>query len=157
MAPRNGDCHLGSPCRAIGFGFARTVHSGMYIYIASTSFLQLRSSRLLFFDVGDRLFDPRNKGVRLSQGVLRQLEFRDQDAVLVDNDQPITLLHSDTLFDRGQRILWIVGMIEFSALLTLWELSGLRCYGHAPISSQPSSAQAQANQKKSSTIVSNRY
>jgi len=48
-------------------------------------------------------------------------------------------------------------MIEFSTLLTLWELSGLRCYDHAPISSQPSSAQAQANQKKSSTMVSNRY
>lgn len=53
-------------------------------------------SRLLLFDVLDRLFDRCDKGLRLSQGVLRQLEFRNQHTGTVDNDQPITLFHSDT-------------------------------------------------------------
>ena len=54
-------------------------------------------SGLFLFNVLDRLFEPLDKGLRLSQGILRQLEFRDQHAGLVDNDQPIALFHSDAL------------------------------------------------------------
>ena len=54
-------------------------------------------SRFLLFDVVDRLFERRDKGLRLSQGVLRQLEFRDQYTGFVDNDQPIALFHSHAL------------------------------------------------------------
>jgi len=41
----------------------------------------------------DRLFERRDKGLRLSQGVLRQLEFRNQYTVFINNDQPIALFH----------------------------------------------------------------
>ena len=54
-------------------------------------------SRFLLFDVVDQLFERRDKGLRLSQGVLRQLEFRDQHASFVDNDQPIALIHRHAL------------------------------------------------------------
>ena len=50
-------------------------------------------SEFLLFDVGNRLFERRDKGLRLSQIVLRQLKFRDQHTVFIDNDQPITLFH----------------------------------------------------------------
>ena len=50
-------------------------------------------SGLFFFNILDRLFERRDKSFRLSQRVLRQLEFRDQHTSLVHNDQPITLLH----------------------------------------------------------------
>lgn len=53
-------------------------------------------SRLLLFDVLDRLFDRCDKGLRLSQGALRQLKFRNQHTRIVDNDQSITLFHNDT-------------------------------------------------------------
>ena len=44
-------------------------------------------SEILLVDVVNRLFESRDKGLRLSQGVLRQLEFRDQHTVFIDNDQ----------------------------------------------------------------------
>ena len=50
-------------------------------------------SEFLLFDVGNRLFERRDKGLRLSQIVLRQLKFRDQHTVFIDNDQPIALFH----------------------------------------------------------------
>jgi hypothetical protein len=52
-------------------------------------------SGLFLFNILDRLFERLDKGLRLSQGVLRQLEFRNQHAGLVDNDQPIALFHSN--------------------------------------------------------------
>jgi hypothetical protein len=59
-------------------------------------------SRLLFFNVFDRLFDRRDKGIRLSQVAIRELELRDQHAGLVDNNQPITLFHNNTPLDVTQ-------------------------------------------------------
>ena len=50
-------------------------------------------SEFFHFDVVDRLFERRDKGVRLSQGILRQLKLRDQHTVFIDNDQPIALFH----------------------------------------------------------------
>jgi hypothetical protein len=50
-------------------------------------------SWFILFDVVDRPFDPRDKGLRPSQGVLRQLELRNQYTVFIDNDQPIALFH----------------------------------------------------------------
>ena len=55
-------------------------------------------SRLFLFNPFDRLYERRDKYLRLSQGVLRQLELRDQHARFVDNDQPIALFHSHALF-----------------------------------------------------------
>lgn len=52
-------------------------------------------SGLFFFNILNRLFERLDKSLRLSQSLFRQLEFRDQHAGLVDNDQPIALLHSD--------------------------------------------------------------
>jgi hypothetical protein len=51
-------------------------------------------SGLFFFNILDRLFERGDKGFRLSQRILRELEFRDQHTGLVHNDQPITLLHN---------------------------------------------------------------
>ena len=54
-------------------------------------------SKFLLFDIVDRLCERFDKGLRLSQGILRQLKLRDQDTVFIDNDQPIALLHQHTL------------------------------------------------------------
>ena len=52
-------------------------------------------SGLFLFNILDRLFERLDKSLRLSQSVFRQLEFRDQHAGFVDNNQPIALFHSD--------------------------------------------------------------
>ncbi len=54
-------------------------------------------SRLFLFNILDRLFKRPDKSLRLSQSVFRQLEFGNQHAGLVDNNQPIALFHSDAL------------------------------------------------------------
>ena len=56
-------------------------------------------SRLLLFDASNRPFDPRDKSLRLGQGVLRQLKLRNQYTVFIDNDQPIALFHSPPPFE----------------------------------------------------------
>jgi len=59
-------------------------------------------SGLFLFNILDRLFERPDKGLRLSQGILSQLELRDQHASLVDNDQPIALFHTTPSFDLMQ-------------------------------------------------------
>ncbi|HMI39074.1 MAG TPA: hypothetical protein VK500_04145, partial [Nitrospiraceae bacterium] len=49
-----------------------------------------------FFDVLDRLLERRDKRPRLSQAVLRQLEFRDQNTIPFYDNKSVALLHSDT-------------------------------------------------------------
>jgi len=52
--------------------------------------------RLLFFDTIDGCFNPLNKGLRLGQCALRELELSDQYTVFIDNNQAISLLHNDS-------------------------------------------------------------
>ena len=54
---------------------------------------------MFFFDVLDRLLERRDKDLRLSQAVFRQLEFRNQHTGLVHNNQPKALFHRHTLFE----------------------------------------------------------
>ena len=57
-----------------------------------------------FFDLLDRLLERRDKRLRVSQGVLGQLEFTHQHPVFVRQDQAIPLFHSNAPY-------WLIPML----------------------------------------------